>query len=573
MYTEILKKYWGYGSFRPLQLEIIESICGGNDTLALMPTGGGKSITYQVASLAMEGICVVVTPLISLMKDQVDALRRKDIPALSIHSGMTQREIDITLDNCVYGDYKFLYISPERIGSSVFKHRFSRMNVCLIAVDEAHCISQWGYDFRPQYANIAELRKLQPDAPVLAVTATATPVVVKDIMDKLAFREEKVFSMSFSRPNLSYIIREVDNKKEHMLKVIGSFNGCGIVYARYREDCESLALFLNDNGVTAESYHGGMSHYMRSAKQERFMKGTCRIMVATNAFGMGIDKPDVRFVIHFAPPESIESYYQEAGRAGRDGKPSFAVLLYDRNDIISLKATLRAQFPPLDEIKKCYEMIHSYLSIAIGDGEGISYDFDVFEFCRKFGMFSSKVLNAIDILQYNGYLTLTEEFENPTRIMFSVNRDEMYRLQIRRKDLENFISVLMRVYTGLFSEFVSIDEKYLARVSGYTEKQINENFKKLGELRVINYIPKKKTPRITLHVERLPLENLYISHDSYILRRERAEKRTSVMLDFITNRTRCLSVSIQEYFGEKGAEPCGKCSYCRAKKKNERGDE
>lgn len=568
MFEEILKKYWGFDTFRPLQKEIIESVCSGKDTVALMPTGGGKSITYQVAALASEGLCVVVTPLISLMKDQVDALHRKKIAALSIHSGMTQREIDIVLDNCVYGDYKFLYISPERIASPVFKHRFSRMNVSIIAVDEAHCISQWGYDFRPSYIQIAELRKLQPEAVVLAVTATATPAVVKDIGEKLLFAEENIIKMSFERKNLSYIKREVEDKRAHLLKVINGVQGCGIVYVRYREECENLASFLNEEGIAAESYHGGMSYHMRNSKQERFMNGSCRVMVATNAFGMGIDKADVRFVVHFSPSDSIESYYQEAGRAGRDGKPSFAVLLYNNRDIQSIKATLKAQFPPIAEIKRLYDLIHSFLSVAYGDGEDCSFDFDVFAFCKQYGLFSSTVLNAIDILNYNGYMTLTEEFENPTRVMFSVNRDDMYRLQIRHKELDNFISLLLRIYTGIFSEFVTIDEEYLARVSGYIVEQINKYFKQLGEQRVIRYIPKKRTPRLTLHVERLPLESLLISHDSYVLRRERSEKRALMMLDYLNSDDRCLSKIMQEYFGETAVEACGKCSWCRSAIKN-----
>lgn len=564
MFEEILKKYWGYDTFRPLQKEIIESVYSGKDTVALMPTGGGKSITYQVAALALDGLCIVVTPLISLMKDQVDALHRKKIAALSIHSGMTQREIDIVLDNCVYGDYKFLYISPERISSPIFKHRFARMNVSMIAVDEAHCISQWGYDFRPSYINIAELRKLQPTATVLAVTATATPAVVKDIGEKLLFAEENIIKMSFERKNLSYIKREVEDKRAHLLKVINSVPGCGIVYVRYREDCENIAAFLNEEGISAESYHGGMSYHMRNSKQERFMNGSCRVMVATNAFGMGIDKADVRFVVHFSPSDSIESYYQEAGRAGRDGKPSFAVLLYNKRDIQSIHATLKAQFPPISEIKRHYDLIHSFLSVAYGDGEDSGFDFDVFAFCKQYGLFSSTVLNSIDILNYNGYMTLTEEFENPTRVMFSVNRDDMYRLQIRHKELDNFISLLLRVYTGIFSEFVTIDEEYLARVSGYTVEQINKYFKQLGEQRVIQYIPKKRTPRLTLHVERLPLESLLISHDSYVLRRERSEKRTTIMLDYLSSDDRCLSKIMQEYFGETDVKECGKCSWCRS---------
>ena len=566
MINKILKKYWGYDSFRPLQKEVIEGVLEGKDTLVLMPTGGGKSITYQVSGLAMEGLCIVVTPLISLMKDQVDSLKRKGINALCIHSGMSKREIDITLDNCIWGDYKFLYISPERMVSSLFKHRFKRMKVCLIAVDEAHCISQWGYDFRPTYVSLSELREIQPEATVLAVTATATPIVTKDICKKLDFKEERIISMSFARPNISYITREVEEKEEHLLKVINNVAGCGIVYVKYRKDAEILADFLVEEGISAESYHGGMSYLMRSKKQELFMNNKCRVIVATNAFGMGIDKPDVRFVVHYSPTASLESYYQEAGRAGRDGKPAFAVLLFNSKDIQSIKATLKAQFPPIAEIKRYYDLLLSYLSVAYGEGKDYSYDLDLFEFCHKTGTFSSSIINAIDILHYNGYMTLTEEFENPTRVRFTVTRDNLYRQQINHKELDGFVNTILRVFPGIFSEYVNIDEEYISRITGYTAIRIGEFFKLLSQLRVISYIPKKRTPRLSLHVERLPIENILISHDSYILRREKSEKRVASILEYLSTKDRCLSQMMQEYFGEKEPMPCGKCSVCRSQK-------
>lgn len=559
----ILKKYWGYDSFRPLQKEIIESVLKGHDTLALMPTGGGKSITYQVSALSKKGVCIVVTPLISLMKDQVDALRRKKILAYAIHSGLTTREIDIILDNCVYGDSKFLYVSPERLATDIFRRRFAKMNVNLIAVDEAHCISQWGYDFRPLYLEIIKIRELQPDVPVLAVTATATKQVAQDIMEKLGFETQNFFSMSFERTNLSFIVRHVDNKFDHALRVISSVKGSGIIYCRTRGRCEEVSQKLQSVGVSADFYHAGLTSKIRELKQDSWLKGSTQIIVATNAFGMGIDKSDVRFVIHYEMPTNLEAYYQEAGRAGRDLKESFAVLLSEKSDVDSISQRVVSEFPSIEKIKEIYHSLFNYLSIAIGDGKDSVTEFNIYDFCAKFKHFSLTTISAFKILQLNGYLTLTDDLDNPTRIMFKVSREELYRIEIAHSDLESLIKILLRVYTGLFSSLVVVDEEYLAKISGYSVTHVAEMFLNLSRLRVISYIPRRRTPLMILHEERLPTNNLYISAQSYSFRRKLAEKRLSSMVEYVTQIDRCRSVLLREYFGETDVLECGKCDVCR----------
>lgn len=563
---EILKKYWGYDAFRPLQKEIIESVLNGYDTLALMPTGGGKSITYQVSALSKEGICIVITPLISLMKDQVDALRRRKIIAQAIHAGLTAREIDNILDNCVYGDYKFLYVSPERLSTPIFKHRFAKMNVSLIAVDEAHCISQWGYDFRPAYMSIAKIREIHPEVPVLAVTATATKDVATDIMSALKFKTKCLYSMSFARDNLSYLVRYVENKYDHLLRILSSVGGSSIVYCRRRERCEEIAKRLNDSGVTADFYHAGLSAKMRDLKQDSWLKGTTRVIVATNAFGMGIDKQDVRTVIHYEMPSTIESYYQEAGRAGRDLKESFAVLLSDKNDLESSSKRIENEFPPLEKIRECYHSLFNYLAIPIGEGRDTVYDFNVYDFSGKFKIFSTTAISCIKILQLNGYMTLTDPLDNPTRVGFKVSREELYRIELQQPSLESFIKIILRVYTGIFSGIVPIDEEYLAKVSGYTTQHINGLLINLSRLRVITYIPRKQTPLLILNEERLPTDNLYISVESYALRKRLFTERINSMVKYVSDTETCRSAILRRYFGETEVEECGKCDVCRKHK-------
>lgn len=571
---EVLLRVWGYTSFRRTQLETIMSICKGQDTLALMPTGAGKSLIYQVPTLAIEkGFCIVITPLISLMKDQVDKLRRKGISAVAIHSGLTPRQIDIALDNCVYGDTRFLYIAPERLAAEVFRARFERMRPTLIAVDEAHCISQWGYDFRPSYLRIAEIRKLVPNVPILALTASATDSVAQDIMQKLEFRNGDIIRSSFSRPNISFSVRKVENKNQQMLRVINNVPGSGIVYARTREATQQLAELLREHGISASYYHGGMEPTERAIRQDEWISGKCRVMVATNAFGMGIDKADVRFVIHYSICDSLEHYYQEAGRAGRDEQKAYAVLLVGPDDYAKAKRMFSFEFPSLEIIKKVYEAIANYLQVAIGDGAGISFDFNVYEFCKRNKMFVGTVLNAIDILRMNNYLTLTDESEHPSRIMFTISRDELYKLRVERTDLDHFIRTILRMYDGVFSEFRAVSEPAIATASGYTIDKVRDLFRTLWQLRVIRYIPGRCTPlMIYADCGRLPQENLYISPESYALRKKMAAERYSKMFEYADNTEVCRSRMIQNYFGEQDATDCGVCDVCLARKKNKRNN-
>ena len=562
-FKKILKKYWGYDSFRPLQTEIIESVFSGRDTVALMPTGGGKSITFQVPALAMDGICIVVTPLISLMKDQIDALKSMRIKALCVHSGMTNIQIDATLDNAVYGNYKFLYISPERAKTLIFRTRFAKMKVSLIAVDEAHCISQWGYDFRPSYLLLSALREIQPTVPVIAVTASATELVCDDIISKLNLFKPNLFKKSFARDNISFLVRYTKDRENHLMKVIQSVDGVGIVYCALRKECDAIAELLRENGYSAVSYHGGMSYEVRTKTQEQWLNGFTRIIVATNAFGMGIDKPDVRFVIHYSAPVSIEAYYQEAGRAGRDGKEAYAVMLFDEDTRRGTKQHLQTSFPPIGKIKEIYEQIYMYFQLGIGDGKGECFDFDIMDYCVKYRQFSAVVLSSITILQKNDYMYFTEAEDIPARIVFTVTREQLYDIQIQERGLNEFMQVLMRLYSGVFSAFTKIDLSYISSESGFTIKYINQSLISLGRLRLLNYIPAKRTPVIFFNEERLDVSNVWIAPQTYVLMKENNEKRMEKMFEFLDTTDKCRSVLIQNYFGEKLVADCGKCDFCR----------
>lgn len=567
-FLDILKSLWGYESFRPLQLEAIKSVFSGCDTLVLMPTGGGKSVVYQVPGLASEGVCIVVTPLISLMKDQVDKLKKRKILAEAIHSGVPAKDIDRILDNCVWGDIKFLYISPERIESDMFRARFSKMKVSLITVDEAHCISQWGYDFRPSYLYIARLRALQPDVPILALTASATPGVADDIREKLLFKKPKTLSMSFARPNLSYIVRRTEDKNQQLLRIVGSVAGQGIVYVRTREKSETLAAFMTENGISATFYHGGLNYRDRTEKQDLWTRGKVRIIAATNAFGMGIDKPDVRFVIHYDICDSLEEYYQEAGRAGRDGLPSYAVILVSDDDAPRASKRVSNEYPPVDTIKSIYEKVCNHLQIGFGEGKEMSYAFNIFDFCSRERIFTPVFVNAMKILQQNGYMVLTEESDIPTRIRFMVSRDQLYRVRVERQEVDYFITVILRRYTGVFSDFVAVSEDELAHLSGYTTERIGELLKTLSRQRIIRYIPSNREPRIFMSEERLPLQDLRISPESHRMRREQAVKRIESVFRYISD-DECRSLVIQRYFGEKAEIPCGSCDVCRERRRND----
>ena len=567
-----LQKYWGYSEFRLSQEEIIRSVMEGRDTLALMPTGGGKSLTYQVPTLAREGLCIVITPLIALMKDQVDRLRRMGVNAVAIHSGLSYTQIDIALDNCVYGDVKFLYVAPERLATEAFRLRVQRMNVSLLAVDEAHCISQWGYDFRPSYLRIAEIRKMLPDTPVLALTASATKMVADDIMARLGFTEQNIIRSSFARPNLSYAVRHTDDKTEQLLRVIHNVQGAGIVYMRSREGCEQLATELQKQGISASYYHAGLPHAERSLRQEEWTEGKVRIMVATNAFGMGIDKADVRFVVHYTMCDSLESYYQEAGRAGRDGKRSYALLLVSSDDDSKIVKRFDAEFPPLEEIKSIYEKICDFIQVAVGDGYQASFLFNIHDFCRREHLYIGKVRAAIKLLEQNGYMTLTEEMENPARILFCVSRDELYRIRVGRNELDHIIRTILRLYDGIFTEFRAINEQVIASTSGYTIEKVKELLKRMWQMRIIRYIPSNNSPILFMNEERLPTKDLYISPDTYLHRKNLMAERFENMRLYASSESECRSVILQRYFGDNKAEACGTCDVCLAARRCQRGD-
>ncbi|MCA1756459.1 MAG: RecQ family ATP-dependent DNA helicase [Bacteroidales bacterium] len=561
-YRKILTKYWGFSSFRPLQEEIISSVMSGNDTLGLMPTGGGKSITFQVPALACEGICIVVSPLIALMKDQVDRLLSMDIRAMVIHTGMMKDEISISLDNCIYGDYKFLYISPERIGSEVFRNRVARMNVSLVAIDEAHCISQWGYDFRPSYLKISSLRDVIPkEVPFLALTATATPKVVEDIVDKLRFKTKNVFKTGYERRNLTYLVREIEDKESYLLKTLSRVAGSGIVYVRSRKRSAEIAAMLVKENIQATYYHAGLPPETRHQRQLDWIGGRVRVMIATNAFGMGIDKADVRFVLHWDIPDSIESYFQESGRAGRDGKPSWAVLIYSKADISRARDRIRVSFPPPDRIKDIYELLCNFLQIPVGAGKNGIYDFSLEKFVTHYRLQVAEVYNSIKFLEREGYIELTEEINNPSRVNFVVSRDDLYRFQVANASLDGFIKLILRSYTGLFSEFVPVNEEFLSKKSGLARDQIYNFMVHLSNQDIIRYIPGKKSAMIIFTEERLPRKSLLITPENYIEVRSRFQERLEKMIEYVTSNTRCRASMLLEYFGEETAR-CGHCDVC-----------
>ncbi len=564
---ELLKKYWGYDEFRPMQREIINSVLARRDTLALLPTGGGKSLTYQIPALMSEGVCIVVTPLIALMKDQVDQLRAKSISAVAIHSGLTRRQIDIALDNCAYGDVKFIYLSPERLTSDLFRTRLQRLEISLLAVDEAHCISQWGHDFRPSYLRIGEIIPAIGKAPILALTASATDMVASDIMSNLHFGEPHILRGNFSRPNLVYAVRQIEDKNEQLLRIISNVEGSGIVYARTRAGVEQIAKLLIENQIPASFYHGGIPHTERSIRQEEWKNNKVRVIVATNAFGMGIDKPDVRFVVHYTMCDSLENYYQEAGRAGRDGKRSYALLMVSLDDNGRVEKRFESEFPPIERIKDIYEKICSSLQIAIGDGALSSHTFNIYEFCSREHLYRGEVASALKLLQMNNYMTLTDELDNPARIMFTVGRDELYKVRIDREDLDHIIKVVLRLYEGLFSNFRQIDEVQIAHWSGYTIPKVQDLLKRMWQLRLIRYIPSNRSPLIFLHEERLPIEDLYIAPETYKYRRELIRERFNNMLEYINNVDECRSIILERHFGVENPKACGVCDVCIANRR------
>ena len=565
-YQEILKQYWGYDSFRDLQEEIITSIGEGKDTLGLMPTGGGKSITFQVPALAQEGICIVITPLIALMKDQVQNLRKREIKALAIYSGMTRQEILTALENCIFGNYKFLYISPERLDTEIFRTKLRSMKVSMITVDESHCISQWGYDFRPAYLKIAEIRELLPEVPVLALTATATPEVVTDIQARLKFREGNVFRMSFERKNLAYIVRKTDNKTKELLYILQRISGSAIIYVRNRRRTKEITELLMNEGITADFYHAGLDNAVKDLRQKRWQSGEVRVMVATNAFGMGIDKPDVRIVLHLDLPDSPEAYFQEAGRAGRDGEKAYAVILYSKSDKTTLHKRVVDTFPDKEYILNVYEHLQYYYQMAMGDGFQCIREFNLEEFCRKFKYFPVPVDSALKILTQAGYLEYTDEQDNSSRILFTIRRDELYKLREMGKEAEALIQSILRSYTGVFTDYAYISEESLAVRTGLTRQQIYNTLVTLTKRRIVDYIPRKKTPYIIYTRERLELRFLHIPPSVYEERKARYEARIKAMEEYVTTENICRSRMLLRYFGEKNEHNCGQCDVCLSKR-------
>lgn len=568
---EILKQYWGYDEFRPLQEDIIQSVLRKEDALALLPTGGGKSICFQVPAMAMEGICIVISPLIALMKDQVENLQKRGINAIAIVAGMGKREIDIALDNCIYGPIKFLYISPERLLSDLVKERIKHMNVNLLAVDEAHCISQWGYDFRPSYLHVADFRAIHPKVPVLALTASATHKVQLDIVEKLGFKSQNIFRKSFERKNLSYSVLNQENKLQKVLDVCSKVNGSGILYVRTRKDTVELAKYLNQHLIPAQYYHAGLNLEERANKQQAWISNQVKVMVATNAFGMGIDKPDVRFVLHYEIPESLESYYQEAGRAGRDERKAYAVILFQPRDKIVFEKKFEQNFPLPDEIKKTYHHLCNYLQIPIGSGEEVTYDFNLADFCAKFQLEVLKTISAIKFLEHDEYFVLSENAMMSSRLQFIVDGEDLYKFQVENVKFDLFIRSVLRSYGGAFDQFVNIKETEIAKKNNMSRAEVSKYLQELDKLEVISYQKQTDQPLLTFIKPRYKTEDVIIDRKYYEERKSIYQQKMKAMLDFV-QKDKCRSVQLLQYFEEIDAQKCGVCDVCLAEKREENKD-
>lgn len=565
---KILKKYWNYDSFRPLQEDIINSVLEGKDTLALLPTGGGKSICFQVPAMVKEGICIVISPLIALMKDQVYHLRKRDIPAVAIYSGMHYKEIDRLLDNCIYGNTKFLYLSPERLKTDIAIERIKQMNVSCIAVDEAHCISQWGYDFRPSYLQIAEIRDILPKVPIIALTATATPEVVKDIQDKLEFKRNKqVFQKSFKRDNLAYVVLHEQNKHKKLLDVLNGVKGSGVVYVRNRKKTKEIAHYLVHNNISADFYHAGLYSEERSRKQEEWLEGKIRIIVSTNAFGMGIDKPDVRVVVHLDLPDSLEAYFQEAGRGGRDEQKAFAVLLYEPEDRIHLELFYENSYPSITEIRRVYQALGSYTQTAIGGGINQTFDFDIVAFAKNFNLPLIKTFSALKILEQEEWIVLTEAVFIPSSFKILVGRDELYAYQIKNKKYDKVLTTLLRAHTGAFNNFVNVRESQLSKFLKMSIIDLINGLKHLHKNKIIEYIPSKDKPQLIYLKERVEVQNLIIDNTRYNFRKSQHKKRITKAIAY-TEVPLCRSQQLLAYFGETNSENCGVCDVCIGRTKH-----
>ncbi|WP_134088660.1 ATP-dependent DNA helicase RecQ [Olivibacter sp. XZL3] len=572
---EILERYWSYSHFRPLQEDVIKHVLAGHDALALMPTGGGKSLCFQVPAMAKKGICIVVTPLIALMKDQVENLKARNIKAVSIFAGMTKREIDIALDNCVYGDIKFLYLSPERLMNDLVKERIRYMPVNLFAIDEAHCISQWGYDFRPPYLHLSELRDLHPKVPFLALTATATPKVVDDIQNKLKFRattEQRVFVKSFVRENLAYMAFEEVNKTARLVKIIKKTGGSGVVYVRNRRETQELTRFLLFEGITADFYHAGLSTLERSKKQDAWKKNQTQVIVATNAFGMGIDKPDVRFVVHVDIPDTLEAYYQEAGRAGRDAKRAYAVLLYNEEDKVRLKKNFELSFPTVKEITQIYYHLGNYFQLAYGAGQYLCFDFDIAAFCNRYQLEALKTISALKFLERDEWLTVTENVYIPSRLRFEVDARDLYSFQVAHANLDAFIKAILRAYGAAFDYYVTFRESDLARKAGLSLAETLHHLKQLEQYQIISYLPQTDKPQIQFLQPRSDSQHLHIDKKHIDERKQIGEEQLNAVLRYL-KADACRSQQLLAYFGEKSHERCGICDYCLRKQKKSKEEE
>lgn len=567
---EILKQYWGHSNFRVPQEEIIQAVLAGKDVLALLPTGGGKSACFQVPTLLLEGVCIVVTPLIALMQDQVAQLKKKGIYAYAVHSGMSHREIDITLDNCIYGQVKFLYLSPERLLTELFRERFKKMNVCLVAIDEAHCISQWGYDFRPPYLQIAELRDLKPNVPFIALTASATRMVKKDIADKLRLKDAAIFQRSVVRENLSFVVRSTENKEKKLIEVLRKVQGTAIVYVRSRKATQDLSRWLNKQGIKSTFYNAGLTHEERSGRQQEWVSGLVRVMVSTNAFGMGIDKADVRTVIHMDLPENLEAYYQEAGRAGRDGKRSFAVLIFHDADVLALDHKIQQSQPGLEYLKKIYQALANYYQLAMGSSEGESFDFELEEFCKRFNLKSSAVYPAFKKLEEAGLIQLSESFYRPSRLHFSIDKKKLYDFQVANEKYDPLIKALLRLYGGeLFTDFIGISENQIGKALKLSAKRITDDLLKLSKLQLLNYELTSDKPQVTYILPRQDVDHLPIDISRLEGRRKLILEKKDAMIAYVTQSHRCRMEVIQEYFDEEALIPCGICDVCIEKRKKE----
>jgi len=566
-YLDILKKYWGYDGFREKQDEIVKSIASGKDTLGLLPTGGGKSITFQVPAMMMDGVCIVITPLVALMKDQVANLQNKGIKALAVFNGLSNREINIAYDNCIYGDYKFLYMSPERLSTELFLTKLPQLKVSMLVVDEAHCISQWGYDFRPSYIKIADIRKELPEVPILALTATATPQIVDDIQDKLLFETKHVVQKSFERKNLAYIVRNVEDKLGELIKIVKAINACTVVFVRNRKKTKEYCEWLIQNGISAHYYHAGLTHQSKDKKQKEWMNDSVQVMVCTNAFGMGIDKPNVRLVVHMDAPDSLEAYFQEAGRAGRDEKKAYAVMLWNNADKTRLKRNMAVTFPEKDVINRVYQALGNYFQIAVGHGAERTFDFEMIPFAKAYGFNLLQVFNSLKILQRAEYVEYTEELNIPARLHITVGKSELYHLQVSNSNFDAFLKLLLRSYTGFWTDYVAIDEQTLAKRANVPLKTIFTYLNQLSKMKVVHYIPRKKTPQVFYVQDREEQRFVKLPNAIYKDRKADFEKRVSAVINYSDDTHMCRSQFLLQYFGDKKAKSCGQCDVCIDKKK------